>query len=275
MQQIIKFLQKYRYFVLFLLLEFIALAFTIQSHSYHSSKFINSANSITGGIYKRTNSINEFFNLKTENQRLLEENTRLKNILSLEPVELSSAYNTSIDTTIYFQRYNYLDAKIYSNSYSRRNNTLLINKGSKDGVGTEMGVINSKGVIGVTENVSKNYATVISILNDYSKINVRLKNNNHFGTLAWNGKNYQTVQLLDLPRQAQIKVGDTVITGGKSTIFPEGILVGTIKHFKIENNTFKNIDITLFNDMSSLSNVNIIKNLHKKEIQQLVTIDDE
>ena len=275
MQQIIKFLQKYRYFILFLLLEFIAIAFTIQSHSFHSSKFVNSANSITGGVYKKANLINQFFNLEIENERLLEENTRLKNLLSLKPIQLGSTYNTIIDTTLYFQRYNYLGAKIYTNSYSRRNNILMINKGLKDGVQPEMGVETSRGIIGVTKSVSKNYSTVISILNEYSKINVKSLNNDHYGTLTWDGKDYKTAQLQDLPRQARIKIGDTIITGGKYTIFPEGKLVGTIKDFEIKNNTFKTINITLFNDMSSLSNVNVIKNLHKKEIQQLESTNDE
>lgn len=275
MQQIIKFLQKYRYFILFLLLEFIAIAFTIQSHSFHSSKFVNSANSITGGVYKKANLINQFFNLEIENERLLEENTRLKNLLSLKPIQLDSTYNTIIDTTLYFHRYNYLGAKIYTNSYSRRNNILMINKGLKDGIQPEMGVETSRGIIGVTKSVSKNYSTVISILNEYSKINVKSLNNDHYGTLTWDGKDYKTAQLEDLPRQARIKIGDTIITGGKSTIFPEGKLVGTIKDFEIKNNTFKTINITLFNDMSSLSNVNVIKNLHKKEIQQLESTNDE
>ncbi|MFB0937911.1 MAG: rod shape-determining protein MreC [Candidatus Azotimanducaceae bacterium] len=275
MQQIIKFLQKYRYFILFLLLEFIAIAFTIQSHSFHSSKFVNSANSITGGVYKKANLINQFFNLEIENERLLEENTRLKNLLSLKPIQLDSTYNTIIDTTLYFQRYNYLGAKIYTNSYSRRNNILMINKGLKDGIQPEMGVETSRGIIGVTKSVSRNYSTVISILNEYSKINVKSLNNDHYGTLTWDGKDYKTAQLQDLPRQARIKIGDTIITGGKSTIFPEGKLVGTIKDFEIKNNTFKTINITLFNDMSSLSNVNVIKNLHKKEIQQLESTNDE
>ncbi len=275
MQQIIKFLQKYRYFILFLLLEFTAIAFTIQSHSYHSSKFVNSANSITGGIYKKANTINQFFNLEIENQRLLEENTRLKNILSQKRIQPDIPYNTIIDTTLYFQSYNYVSAKIYTNSYTKRNNVLLINKGSKDGIQSEMGIVNSKGIIGVTKSISKNYSTIISILNKHTKINVKSKKEDHFGTLAWNGKDYRTVQLQDLPRQANIKIGDTIITGGKSTIFPEGELVGTIKDFEIENNTFKTINITLFNDMSSLSNVNIIQNLHKKEIQLLEATNDE
>ncbi|WP_317038954.1 rod shape-determining protein MreC [Urechidicola croceus] len=257
------------------MLEFIAFFFTVQSHSYHKSKFINSANNITGGIYKKANSIGEFFNLKEENKRLLEENTQLKNLISLESFGQDSISKISIDTSNFFRRYQFSSAKIYNNNYSSRNNYLLINKGLKDGVYPEMGVVNSKGIVGVTKSVSKNYATVISVLNKYSQINVKLKNNDHFGTLSWDGKDYRTLQLLDLPRQAIIKVGDTVITGGKSTIFPEGIMVGTIKDFEKTNTTFKTININLFNDMSSLSNVNIITNLHKEEIQQLEESNNE
>lgn len=269
MQQIFKFIEKYRYFLLFLFLEFVALFFTIQNHSYHRSKFINSANNITGGIYKKKSSISDFFNLTIENKRLSEENAHLKNLLSLSKYDTDSVQLEEIDTIIFFQKFKYAIAKITNNSFNKRNNFLTINKGSKQGISPEMGVINSKGVIGVTNNVSSNNATVISILNKYSQTNVKLKDNDHFGTLSWDGKDYRTIQLLDLPRQAIIKEGDTIITGGKSTIFPEGILVGTIKDFKTEDNVFKYINITLFNDMSSLSYVDVITNLEKEEIKQL------
>ena len=198
MQQIFKFIIKYRYFLLFLFLEFIALFFTIQSHSYHKSKFINSSNSITGGFYKKINSVNEFFNLKNENAILSEENVHLKNLLSLTPYNNDTTQLLQIDTVHYYQKFNYSVAKITNNSYIKRNNFLTINKGSKHDINPEMGVVNSKGIIGVTNNVSKNNATVISILNKYSQINVKLKNNNHFGTLFWDGKDYKTIQLLDL-----------------------------------------------------------------------------
>lgn len=253
MQQIIKFIEKYRYFLLFLLLEFVALFFTIQSHSFHRSKFVNSANSITGGIYKKANNIGEFFKLKKENERLSEENARLKNLLS-----------SSIDTTtVDFSELNYLysKAKIYNNNYTKRNNYLTIDKGSNDGVLPEMGVVNSLGIIGITHSNSNNFSTVISILNKHFMVNAKIENDDHFGSISWDGKDYRIVQLNDLPRQAIAKVGDTVITGGKSTIFPEGILIGTVNEID-ESNT---VHISLFNDMSSLSNVHIIKiNLRKR-----------
>ncbi|MCF6278772.1 MAG: rod shape-determining protein MreC [Flavobacteriaceae bacterium] len=271
MRQIIRFIEKYRYFLLFLFLEFFALFFTIQSHSYHRSKFVNSANRLTGGIYDKLNSINEFWNLKSENQHLLEENTRLKNILSIESINSIN----EIDSTTHYRDFYYSSAKIIKNDYTKRNNYLLINKGSKNGVTSEMAVVNSKGIVGVTKSVSNYKATVISILNEYSHVNAKPKNSNHFGTLSWDGKGYKTIQLEDLPRQAQLNIGDTIITGGKSIIFPEGILIGTIKGFEKTDNVYNSINITLFNDMSSLSNVNIITNLQRKEIQQLEKSNNE
>lgn len=271
MKQIIKFLSRNRYFLLFLLLEIIAILFTIQHNSYHKSKFINSANAITSSVYKVANKVNSFFYLKVENKRLLEENTRLKNLLSIKNID-----NTLVlDSTKYYQRYKYTIAKIIKNDYSKRNNYLLINKGRKNGIASEMGVVNSKGIIGVTNNVSSHAATVISILNKNLKINAKFMHDNHFGTLSWDGADYKTIQLLDLPRQTQFKVGDTLITGGKSTIFPEGILIGIVKDFKKNHNIYEYINIDLFNDMSSISNVNIITNLYKKEILQLETAIDE
>ena len=265
MQQIFYFIKKFRYFLLFLTLEILAIIFTIQHHSYHKSKFINSANSISGGIYNKMNSVNEFFNLKSENQLLTDENVRLKNLLETKNIDYNKEFFIVEDTLQYVQKYEYLSAKIINNNFSKRNNSLTINKGSKLGLTTDLGVINSKGIIGVINNVSSNYATVLSILNSNSKINIRLKNYDHFGTLAWDGKDYNITQITDIPRQAVIKTGDTIITGGKSAIFPEGIYVGTIKDFKFENNQYIEINVALFNDMSSLGYVQVIKNLQKSE----------
>lgn len=262
MQQLIYFIRKYRYFLLFILLEIIAFSLTIQQHSYHQSKFVNSANFISGGFYNKVNSLNEYFHLKTENQLLNEEIALLKNKLDkIEKLSNDSIY--SIKDTL--QKYNYTVAKVINNNYTKRNNFLTLNKGLNKGITTELGVINSKGIIGVVKNVSPKYATVLSILNSRSKINVRLKNSNHFGSLIWNGTDYELVQIIDFPRQAKLKKGDTIITGGKSAIFPEGINIGTINNIIIKNHQYHQIDVKLFNDMSAIGQVQIVKNLQKEE----------
>jgi len=269
MQQIIYFIRKFRYFLLFLLLEILAIVFTIQHHSYHTSKFVNSANFISGGVYNKLNSINEFFILKTENKLLIEENIQLKNLLSKKEINYTEDNYQLIDTTKYYQKYEYSVAKVINNNFNKKNNFLTINKGTKQGLNSDLGVINSTGIIGVIKNISSNYSTVLSILNSNSKINVRFKNSTHFGTLIWNGKDFNTIQIKDIVRQANFKIGDTIITDGKSAIFPEGINVGVIKDFIFENNQYQQINVTLFNDMSAVGYVQIVKNLQKNEQKEL------
>ncbi len=269
MQQLIYFFRKYKYFLFFLLLEFIAIFFTINNNNFHKSKFISSANEITGGLYEKTTQISNYFNLKSQNEELILENKNLKNLLEKYTSKEDSTLRVSvIDTINYQQKYTYTEAKIYSNNFNNPNNFILLNKGKNHGINIEMAVVNSKGIIGITEDVSANYVRVQSILNSNSKINAKLKNSSHFGTLIWDGKDYNIVQLEDIPRQAAIKVGDTIITGGKSTIFPEGILIGTIQKINTESSN-NSLDIKLFNDMSNIDNVYIVTALDKEEIRTL------
>lgn len=269
MQQLISFLFKNKYFLIFLLLELLAFFFTVQSHSYHRTKFVNSANFITGGVYNKVNNFKEYLFLKEENTRLAEENVRLKNMLGLKNDSLLSGSTILNDTTFTKRKFNYISAKIINNEYNKSNNYLTLNKGSKAGLTPDLGVINSKGVIGITKSVSGNYATVMSILNLNSKINVKILHKDYFGSLSWNAKDYNTVQLLDLEVQASIIIGDTIITGGMSTIFPEGIPVGIVKDFSIKNNRYEHINISLFNDMSALGFVEVIENFDSKELKDL------
>lgn len=265
MRQIIYFIKKFRYFLLFIVLETLAFILIVQEHSYHQSKFVNSANFITGGFYNKANSLNSFFHLKKDNQLLNEENIRLKNLLEKRGNKYALDSFIVIDSSQYFQKYVYSVGKIINNNYAKRNNFLTLNKGAENGLTPDLGVINSKGIIGVIKNVSSNYATVLSILNTNSKINVRLKNSDHFGTLVWDGKDYNITQVIDIPRQAVVKVGDTIVTGGKSAIFPEGIEIGVVKDIKYVQNKYQQINILLFNDMSAIGEVQIVKNLHKTE----------
>lgn len=269
MQQIVNFIIKYKYFLFFLLLEIIALVFTFQNHSYHNSKFVNSANFFTGGIYKRINRFKEYGDLREHNQQLLQENTKLKNIIAQQNIDTSNQSYVVVDTTKHFQKYSYTPAKIIHNQYHKKYNYLTIDKGSKDGIDSDQGVINSNGVIGITQNLSKNYTTVLSILNENSKINVRLTKSLHFGTLQWDGKNFNILQLVDLPIQANIQKGDSLITGGKSIIFPEGIPIGIVEDFSVENNSYRFINVKLFNDMSAIGPVNVVTSLYKDEIKKI------
>lgn len=276
MQQLIYFIQKYRYFLFFLFLELIAFQLIINNLNFHNSKFINSASSITGDFYKKTNSIRDYFQLDIENKELLSENLILKNKLE----KLSQNIDTSAVTKIFektnaSQRYSYLQGRIEKNQFRNNYNFLTINLGKKDSITPEMGVINSKGILGIVENVLHRYSRVRSILNKSSKINAKLKNSNYFGTLTWDGFDYNITQLLDIPRQAKLKVGDTIITGGMSSIFPEGIPIGSIDTIVNGASIKRIINIKLFNDMSSLKNIYVVKDFDKQQLMNLEKTENE
>ncbi|MGK4566070.1 rod shape-determining protein MreC [Flavobacterium sp. 3HN19-14] len=269
MQQIFNFIFKNSHKLLFLLLLGISLTFTIQAHSYHKSKVISSANFFTGGVYERLNAINEYFNLRTQNEELALENARLKSLLF-------NAQDTmkvpDIDTIKGVKKVNVVVAKVIKNSFNMPQNYLTIDAGEKQGIKTDMGVVNNLGIIGLVEKTSANYATIQSILNTKSRISAKIKKSSHFGTLQWNAKNAGYVQLIDVPRLAAIHKGDTIVTSGESEIFPAGIGIGTIANIYIDNKTqYYTLNVRLFNDMTNLGHVYIIKSKEREEILQLET----
>ena len=271
MQQIFNFVIRNKTFLLFLLLFAIALSLTIQSHTYHRSKFINSANSITGGVYGTFNSIDQYFDLKEQNSILVEENKKLREgFFNLKNVENTETQNLGLSN----KRFKIISAEVYRNSFNLPNNYLLINKGQRDSIKQDFGVITSKGIVGIIDNTSNKYSTVLSILSKKSRINAQLKSSNHIGSLTWNNKSPYLAELIDVSKFAKINVGDTILTGGKSSIFPKGIGIGTIESFEIDSggDTYI-IQVKLFNDMTTLQHVYIINNLDIDEIKTLQSLN--
>jgi len=267
MQQIINFLIREKNFILFLLLLSLSVFFTVQSNSYHKTKYINSANWISGGIYEKTNSISEYFHLKSYNDQLVDENKRLRTLIYNS--NLTGKDSIIADSSL-IEKYNFYSATIIKNSFSKPKNYLTLDKGTNDSIAQDMGVISSGGVIGIIENTSDNFSSAQSILNTLSKINAKFKKTDHFGTLIWDGKNPDIVQFIDVPGVAPVKIGDTIVTGGMSTIFPKNILIGKVKSFELDNSgNYYTLQVQLFNDMTNINHVFIIENADREEILEL------
>jgi rod shape-determining protein MreC len=274
MQQIFNFIFKNSNRILFLLLLGISLALSIQSHSFHRSKIISSANFLSGGVYEKVNNVNEYLNLRSQNDALAIENAQLKSLL------FNKKDTTQVQKLDSLKGVNPTDiivSKVIHNSYNVYENYLTLNSGALQGVKPDMGVVNSLGIVGIIDNTSAHYATVVSILNKKSQINAKIKKSNHFGSLIWNGKSTGFVQLIDVPRLAAIRKGDTIVTGGQSVIFPENINIGTIDKIYTDNQTnYYTLDVKLFNDMTNLGHVYIIKSKNREELINLEKkVEDE
>ncbi len=268
MRNLISYIIRYHFTILFLIIEVVSILIVIEFNQYQNSKFFNFSHAVSGMVYNKAYHIKEYLKLRSVNNELLAENEKLINKLEYTESLLNSIADTLIDTTISPQ-FKYIPAKVVNNSTNKRYNYITLNKGIDDGIEPEMAVISDSKLVGVINNVSKKFASVISILNPKLKISAKIKKNNYFGSLYWEGKNVTTCALSEIPHHVNISVGDTIITSGHSTIFPEGILIGFISDFEIKEGNFYLIKVTLASDLNNITNVMVIKNFNKKEQKTL------
>jgi len=255
---------------LFILLEVLCLVFVFNYNNYQKSRFLNSSSRFTGAIYTRYNRISEYFRLSTVNRQLAEENARLRKLAGVpKTARLIPDTLRGIQSTAF--QYSYVSAKVVSNTVNRLQNYITLNKGSKDGIKPEMGVISADGVVGMVTNVTPSFSTVMSLLNVRWNLSAKIARNNYFGTLSWDGKDYRKVYLSDIPFHVTLLTGDTVVTSGFSAVFPEGIALGTIEEISKEGgSSFYTIAVKLFLDFKSLSWVEVIENNRKNELDMIL-----
>lgn len=269
MRNLILFIWKNNFFFLFLMLEALAVFLIVQGNYYHKNVFIHSSNQVTGKIYEVTHDVKGYFTLNRQNTKLAEENARLRN--ASDYAFMKSALTTiRHEDTLFHRVFEYIPARVISSTVSRRNNNWIINKGSRQGVQADMGVISSNGIVGIVVEVSDNFSLVYSMLHKQTNISVMLKKNNHKGFVTWPGVDYRRGLLHDIPAHVNIETGDTIITSGNSMIFPEGIMVGTVSEAEVEQGkSFYSIEIDFSEDYNNTEYVYLVKNLVKKEIQTL------
>lgn len=230
---------------------------------------MNSTNAISGGFYERYSELTDYINLKEVNEDLARENERLRE-RQIGSYQRLFGENILVKDTILKKKYRFAKAKVINNSTNRQNNYLTLNIGALNGVESGMGVIGPSGVVGVVKNVSKNYASVLSVLHRSAKISAKLKHTQYFGSLQWDGKNYRSAILKDIPNHVALSTGDTIVTSGYSATFPEGIAIATIEEFnKVEGENFYDIRVNLVNDFKNISLVYVVKNSYKLEQEQL------
>lgn len=269
MRNLIRFIEKNAILFLFLILEGFAFYLLFQNHNFHRASFLNSTNKISGGIYAQYSEFTDYLNLKEVNLQLAKENERLRE-LQINSYEKLFGPNFLINDTIYQQQYLYTKAKIINNSVNKQNNYLTLNIGSKNGVKNGMGVVAPNGVVGIVQNVSPHFSTVVSLLHGSSKISVKLKKTNYFGSMQWDGKDYRQGILYDIPKHVELSIGDTVVTSGYSSTFPANITVATIADFnQPKGDNFYNIKLNFSMDFKNLSYVYVVKNIRSTEQKEL------
>ena len=179
MRNLLNFLMKYDYWLLFILLEAVSFTLLFRFNSYQGSVFFTSANRVVGRVDETVNGITSYFGLKSINRDLVNRNVELE----LEVKRLNDALKAyEKDTLVQRQlqheasgMYTVVPARVVNNSVTRSDNFITIDKGRVDSVYAEMGVLSGNSIVGIVYQASAHYALVLPILNSKSSISCKIR----------------------------------------------------------------------------------------------------
>jgi rod shape-determining protein MreC len=268
MKNFLRFIVQHHFLILFLLLETLSMFLLFSTNPYHKVRFYSYSHALAGRWSVKAENILDYFSLRSENQKLAEENASLYN-------RMGSAFSVAFADSAYMgdslmpRKFLYLTAKVVNNTVNKQYNYITLDKGRRAGIEPEMAVIGSQGIVGVVKSVSENYASVLSVLNRDFRVSAKIESNGYFGPLNWEGEQSDVATLVDIPFHVKVSAGDTVVTSGFGGIFPEGYMIGTIADYKLKGGNYFEIHVRLSTDFRKLNYVHVVKNFAKIEIDSL------
>ena len=274
MRNLINFLLKYNYWFLFVILEVASFVLLFRFNNYQQSAYFTSANTVVGAVYEVSGGISSYFHLKSVNEDLLDRNMLLEEQINnlekaLKERQLDSIAVNSI-RKMPQKDYQLFKSRVIKNSLTLADNYITLDKGSSSGIHSEMGVVDGNGIVGIVYETSPSYSVVISVLNSKSNISCKIVGSDYFGYLKWEHGDSRYAYLKDLPRHAEFNLGDTVVTSGFSTVFPEGIMVGTVDDMSDSHDGLSYLlKIKLATDFGKLSDVRVIARNGQQEQKEL------
>ena len=281
MDKLLEFLQKYRHWFVFLILETIALVTYLSGSLYSRSLGWYATSAVFGRVNELMTEGWSYVGLRPRNEELLRENARLRTAYTLLARQMQDAEAHGVLPRLHATDSLPIDpsAVIIARVVNRVTHTsevyYTINKGRRDGIETDMGVMSASGVVGAVMAVSDHYALVIPVLNPKIRLACTLLGQEVSGTLtASSSPNANEAILSNVPPHAHPQIGDTITTSGYSYLFPEGMMVGTIADsvpacVKGSAGTFANYPVHLSTDFQGLRYVYVIREKPTHEVRAL------
>lgn len=267
MKEIIKLILKYHFTIIFVLLEAISFSLIVQHNNYQRTVFSGRAATFFCYVSSLVSDVDDYFSLRETNEKLVAENTELKN--TIEYLSVLKKDSLPEDSVTLKPAYHFQSARMINSSFNKTKNYITLDKGSASGIEKEMAVCSGEGVVGVVQNTSRHYSRVLPLINTNLRVSAKLKKNGYYGSLQWDGNNYRYSYLQDIPFHVDVVAGDTIVTSGFSSIFPEGELIGFVESVNKETANFLTIQVKLAVDFKKISDVYVIANLDKSEKLQL------
>lgn len=256
-------------------MQVLALYIFFHYNKFHEAVFMGIASEVTGRVNKQYNGVEYYFQLKKTNDNLVKENEQLRNMLLQNfqapdtsvviVTDSSRIFSITRDSLEPHRKYQYFAAKVINNSVGDQNNYLTINRGQAQGIEKDMTVVSPTGIVGKVIHVSKNMATVMSLLHSESRLSASLLRSGETGTVDWDGIDPNLITFRNIPKSAQVKKGDTVVTSPYST-YPPGQPVGIVQ--EVESSSSSNFYLLKLKPLTNFFNVQFVyavKNLQKEE----------
>ncbi|MGY3766218.1 rod shape-determining protein MreC [Vagococcus vulneris] len=222
------------------------------------------------GVENSVKSVFNLFNTYSENQHLkkrVDQNVMLQAELDNYKKE-NNQLKDQLKLNSTLSNYDIVNANVVNRSPDTWQDVLVINKGTKDGVETNMAVMGDKGLVGRVIISDKNSAKVELL----TTVN---KNTNHFPVMmetadgkesfglmdAYNSKTH-TLTVSQLTTVDGIKKGSKVVTSGLGNNSPKGLLIGEVQEIqKSKTGLHDEVLVTPISDMYDITTVTVIKRL--------------
>ena len=266
MRNLIRFVLRYNFPILFLVFELIAISLIFSHNPIQRGRLANQVNSLSTIVYDKAYGLSQYVHLRKAIEQVAKENSILRSRgLQIKPDSASQRYG-----------YDYIPARVINNSVHKEFNYLTLDIGSESGVEPDMAVVSPNGIVGVVKTVTPNFCRVISVLNVQLRLSVKLSKSGYFGSLIWDRRNYRDVLVTEIPSHVSWEPGDSIVSSGYSSIFPVGEPIATVlEATPAAGGNFLEIRARLTNDFKQLSTVYIVINTNREEVKTLEEYDNE
>lgn len=275
MRNLIAFLKRFQIFLVFAILQVVALYFYFSFYYYPRSVYLSTAATTNAKVWEVKHAVSKQFNLSNTNTELQKNNAALMEQIPANYFRIDDQ-TIKVDDTIYRQKFEYIIGEVINSTVEKRNNYFTINVGEKHGVERGLGVISDKGVVGVIHRTSEHYSIVKSVLTENINISVVIENIGLYGLLKWDGIDERRGSIAGISNDLQIKKWSKVVTREGTGIFPKGIMVGKVETLKnVEGEAFWDVSILFSEDYRKLQRIYVVKNIFADEQAKIESLIPE
>lgn len=278
MNSIFQFLYKHLHWLVFVVLEIVCFVLLFSFNGFQGSIYLSTANAVSARLMVGKSRVASYFALDQTNEALAMQNAILQQrVTELEQMlgqfRLDSLSEAEAIDKVRRMGFRISPVRIVDNSINKTDNFITIDKGSADGLVPDMGVIDCAGTLGVVYKCSQHYSLVMPLLNSKSSLSCKVLGGDSFGFLKWEGGDARYAMLYDLPRYAEVQIGDTIVTSGHSVSFPEGIMVGRVAEmFPSSDGLYVTLKVLLSAGFDQLGHAFVVS---KMDADELVALKEE